>query len=96
MISYAASAIAGNTVCRSLFGAISPLFTAKMFSAMGVGGAGSLIGGVACLLAPIPFVFYKYGAVIRKRSKFAPTEETKLPANEGSGNDEAIREKCGA
>jgi hypothetical protein len=34
-----------------------------------------LIGGVAVLLAPIPFVFYKYGEPIRKRSKFAPTSD---------------------
>jgi MFS transporter, DHA1 family, multidrug resistance protein len=46
-----------------------------MFDALGVGGGGSLIGGVATLLAPIPFVFYKYGATIRNRSKFAPTED---------------------
>lgn len=61
-------------VCRSALGAVSPLFTEQMFDAMGVGGAGSLIGGVAVLLAPIPFIFYRYGAKIRSRSKFAPTE----------------------
>jgi hypothetical protein len=80
-------------VCRSLFGAISPLFTQEMFDALGVGGAGSLIGGVACLLAPIPFLFWKYGAAIRKRSKFAPTEELKPATSEGSSNDDAVREK---
>ncbi|KAF2207488.1 hypothetical protein CERZMDRAFT_51185 [Cercospora zeae-maydis SCOH1-5] len=73
-LSYAASAIAANTVCRSAFGAVAPLFTAQMFEALGVGGAGSLIGGVAVLLAPIPFLFWKYGEKIRQRSKFAPTE----------------------
>lgn len=72
---YAASAIAGNTVCRSALGAVAPLFTAQMFDVLGVGGAGSLIGGVACLLAPIPFLFYRYGRRIRNRSKFAPTEQ---------------------
>ena len=46
-----------------------------MFDALGVGGGGSLIGGVAILLAPIPFVFYRYGENIRKRSKFAPTPD---------------------
>jgi hypothetical protein len=46
-----------------------------MFDALGVGGGGSLIGGVAILLAPIPFVFYHYGEEIRKRSKFAPTPD---------------------
>ncbi|TVY43665.1 Citrinin biosynthesis cluster MFS transporter [Lachnellula occidentalis] len=70
---YAASALAANTVCRSAGGAAAPLFTQYMFNALGVGGGGSLIGGVAAILAPIPFIFYKYGEGIRKRSKFAPT-----------------------
>jgi uncharacterized membrane protein YsdA (DUF1294 family) len=70
---YAASALAANTVVRSAAGAAAPLFTQYMFDALGVGGGGSLIAGVACLLAPIPFVFYKYGGPIRERSKFAPT-----------------------
>jgi MFS family permease len=72
---YAASALAANTICRSAAGSAAPLFTDYMFTAMGVGGAGSLIAGVACLLAPIPFVFYRYGEPIRKRSKFAPTDQ---------------------
>jgi uncharacterized membrane protein YsdA (DUF1294 family) len=70
---YAASALAANTVVRSAAGAAAPLFTQYMFDSLGVGGGGSLIAGVACLLAPIPFVFYKYGGPIRERSKFAPT-----------------------
>ena len=72
---FAASALAANTVTRSAAGAAAPLFTQYMFDALGVGGGGSLIGGVATLLAPIPFVFYKYGEPIRKRSKFAPTSD---------------------
>ncbi|OCT48063.1 putative transporter [Cladophialophora carrionii] len=73
---YTASAMAANTICRSACGAAAPLFTNQMFHALGVGGGGSLIGGVACLLAPIPFVFYKYGERIRVRSRFAPTNQT--------------------
>ena len=70
---YAASAIAANTIARSACGAAAPLFTNQMFDALGIGGGGSLIGGVATLLAVIPFAFYKYGKQIRVRSKFAPT-----------------------
>ena len=81
---YAASALAANTVARSAAGAAAPLFTNYMFNALGIGGGGSLIGGVACLLAPIPFLFAKYGRKIRERSRFAPTpskedEEKKTP-----------------
>lgn len=72
---YAASAIAANTITRSACGAAAPLFTNQMFKALGVGGGGSLIGGMAALLAIIPFMFYKYGKQIRMRSKFAPTKD---------------------
>ncbi|KGO73014.1 Major facilitator superfamily domain, general substrate transporter [Penicillium italicum] len=74
---YAASAIAANTIARSACGAAAPLFTNQMFSALGVGGGGSLIGGVASLLAVIPFLFYKYGKQIRFRSRFAPGQDAR-------------------
>jgi DHA1 family multidrug resistance protein-like MFS transporter len=80
---YAASALAANTVVRSAAGAAAPLFTQYMFDGLGVGGGGSLIAGVACLLAPIPFIFYKYGGPIRERSKFAPTP-SKIPEPKSS------------
>ncbi|KXT01494.1 hypothetical protein AC578_4537 [Pseudocercospora eumusae] len=84
---YAASASAANTICRSVFGAVAPLFTAQMFHALGVGPAASLIGGVGCLLAPIPFLFYKYGKGIREKSKFAPTDHGRPTATQENAND---------
>lgn len=71
--SSAASAIAANTFLRSLFGAVFPLFATYMFDALGVNWAGTLLGCVALILVPIPVVFWRYGAKIRARSKFAPT-----------------------
>ncbi|KIX96208.1 uncharacterized protein Z520_07986 [Fonsecaea multimorphosa CBS 102226] len=85
---YTASAMAANTICRSACGAAAPLFTNQMFSALGVGGGGSLIAGVACLLAPIPFIFYKYGERIRRQSRFAPTD-LPPPRDEESQDEEA-------
>lgn len=79
--------MAGNTILRSACAAAAPLFTHYMFDTLGVGGGASLIGGMAVLLAPIPFVFYKYGEPIRKRSKFAPTpavDDTVTDEEEGS------------
>lgn len=70
---FAASAIAANTIFRSACGAAAPLFTNQMFKALGIGGGGSLIGGLATVLAVIPFMFYRYGKQIRVRSRFAPT-----------------------
>jgi MFS transporter, DHA1 family, multidrug resistance protein len=79
---YAASAIAANTVIRSAAGATAPLFTNQMYAKLGVGGGGSLVGGVATLLAVIPFAFYRYGERIRIKSKFAPTQQKKPPRND--------------
>lgn len=86
---YAASALAANTVARSAAGAAAPLFTNYMFNALGVGGGGSLIAGVGCLLAPAPFLFYKYGRSIRERSKFAPTAPPKPSENEKNDEEAA-------
>ncbi|OAA44287.1 major facilitator superfamily [Metarhizium rileyi] len=70
---FAASAIAGNTFMRSLAGAGFPLFASQMFNGMGIQWAATLLGCVALVLSPIPFIFYKYGARIRSRSAYAPT-----------------------
>ncbi|KAL1873628.1 hypothetical protein VTK73DRAFT_815 [Phialemonium thermophilum] len=68
--SVAASAVAGNTCARCIGCAAAPLFTNQMFNALGIGGGGSLIGGVSALLAVCPFVFYRYGRQIRARSRY--------------------------
>lgn len=75
----AASAIAANTFLRSIAGAVFPLFSMYMFNALGVNWAGTLLGCVALILVPIPVVFWKYGAKIRQRSKFAPTAKPVPP-----------------
>ncbi|KAL8736600.1 MAG: hypothetical protein Q9181_002323 [Wetmoreana brouardii] len=76
---FAASAIAANTFLRSICGAVFPLFSTYMFKALGVNWAGSLLGFVALALVPIPIVFWKFGARIRARSKFAPTMPKNMP-----------------
>lgn len=86
---YATSAMAANTVARSAAAAASPLFTTYMLDALGVGGTGSLIGGVGILLAPTPFIFYRYGRPIRECSRFAPTA-TKPDEELGKTAGEAV------
>ncbi|KKZ66142.1 hypothetical protein EMCG_08114 [[Emmonsia] crescens] len=68
---FAASAIAANTLLRSLAGAAFPLFSERMFASLGVNWSGTLLGCVAVALAPIPVIFYIYGAKLRARSKFS-------------------------
>ncbi|KAF2170976.1 hypothetical protein M409DRAFT_18946 [Zasmidium cellare ATCC 36951] len=70
---YSNSAIAVNTFARSLAGAAFPLFSRFMFEGMGVQWGASLLGFICLLFAPAPWLFYKYGARIRARSKFTPT-----------------------
>lgn len=66
---YAASAIAANTVLRSIFGAFLPLAGLDMYAALGLGWGNSLLGFVALALIPIPALFYIYGERIRNKYK---------------------------
>lgn len=72
---FAASAVAANTVLRSIMACGLPLAAKPMFRQMGVGPASSVLGGVACLALPVPFLFKRYGLTLRKMSKFAPVED---------------------
>lgn len=67
----AASALAINTVCRSAFGAGFPLFASQMYDKLGVPGASSLLGGLAILFLPAPFILFRWGKKIREMSKNA-------------------------
>lgn len=68
---YAASVLAANSVLRSLFGAAFPLFTQKMYDNLGVSWASSIPAFLAVACVPFPFLFYKYGAQIRLKCKYA-------------------------
>lgn len=65
---HAASAMAANTVLRSLFASLVPLSSQTMYKAMGYGWGNTMLGLVATCLIPIPFLFIKYGEQIRARS----------------------------
>ncbi|KAG5417940.1 hypothetical protein I9W82_004268 [Candida metapsilosis] len=67
----AASALAGNTFIRSGFGAAFPLFTTQMFNNLTIKWAATLLGCLGVLMIPVPFLFYRYGAFVRGKSKFA-------------------------
>ncbi|OAX44363.1 MFS general substrate transporter [Rhizopogon vinicolor AM-OR11-026] len=70
----AASALAANTVIRSLFGASFPLFATQMYDRLGPQWASSLVGFIALIMMPIPFVLSKYGPILRLKSKYAPSK----------------------
>lgn len=68
----AASALAANAFTRASMGAAFPIFATAMFNNLGVEWAGTLLGCLAALLAPIPVIFYLYGHKIRAHSTYAP------------------------
>ncbi|KAK9471910.1 major facilitator superfamily domain-containing protein [Dipodascopsis tothii] len=70
---YAASALASNSLLRSLLGATFPLFADQMYTKMHVKWAATMLAGISLLLAPMPLVFYRYGPQIRARSIKTPT-----------------------
>ncbi|CAN9084950.1 unnamed protein product [Alternaria alternata] len=65
---HAASAMAASTVLRSLAAAFIPLSSQTMYAQMGYGWGNSMLGFIATLLIPIPFLFIRYGEKIRARS----------------------------
>ena len=67
---YAASVLAANSVLRSLFGSVFPLFTNQMYNNLGIYWASSILAFLALACAPFPFLFYRYGARIRSWTKF--------------------------
>jgi hypothetical protein len=65
---YAASAMAANTVLRSVVAAILPLAGPKMYAKLGYGWGSSLLGFIALIMLPIPLIFIKHGERLRKNS----------------------------
>ncbi|KAK3347947.1 major facilitator superfamily domain-containing protein [Neurospora tetraspora] len=64
---YAASALAANTVARSVFGAVLPIFGLRMYDTLGLGWGNSLLAFIAVALIPVPFLLIRYGALLRTR-----------------------------
>jgi len=80
---YAASALAGNTVMRSVFGAALPLAGKAMYDALTPQWAGTLLGLLEVLLVPIPIIFYYHGDKIRAKSRVIRQMRKDQLKNEG-------------
>ncbi|EAU36253.1 conserved hypothetical protein [Aspergillus terreus NIH2624] len=65
---YAASAMAGNSVVRSILGGVLPLVGSYLYAGIGPNWSGTLLGLLEVIIIPIPIVFYKYGYKIREKS----------------------------
>jgi hypothetical protein len=62
---HAASALAANTILRSLFGAFLPLVGPPLYNKLGLGWGNSLLGFIALAMGPIPLLFWRYGERLR-------------------------------
>ena len=68
---YAASAMAANSFVRSIMAGVLPLITRYMYDRMGINWASFFLAMLCVLMIPVPFLFTKYGAVLRFKSPYA-------------------------
>ncbi|KAJ6620281.1 major facilitator superfamily domain-containing protein [Mycena sp. CBHHK59/15] len=68
---YAASALAGNDLFRSVIASVFPLFGRAFFHNLGLGPGSALLAGVSLVLMVIFWLLFKYGHILRARSKYA-------------------------
>ncbi|ODV66687.1 MFS general substrate transporter [Hyphopichia burtonii NRRL Y-1933] len=72
---YAASGLAAKTFVRSIWGACVPLFTIQMYHRLGDQWATSLMAFISLACCIIPYLFFFFGARIRRHSKYAYAPE---------------------
>jgi len=68
---YAASSLAANSFARSSFAAAFPMFGVQMYNKLGYQWATSLLAFLTLVMAPFPYIFFRYGKRIRGTSRFA-------------------------
>jgi MFS transporter, DHA1 family, multidrug resistance protein len=79
---YTASALAGHMIICLATGAAFPLFMMQIFLNLGTNWAAMLLSKIVLLLAPISFLFYKYGLRICTKSLFVPCINLKVQSCE--------------
>ena len=67
---YAASAIATNTVVRSIFGALLPLAGQPMYNNLGLGWGNSLLAFIALATVPLTLALMRNGERLRSSPRF--------------------------
>ncbi|KAJ2973221.1 hypothetical protein NUW58_g8990 [Xylaria curta] len=67
---YAASALAANTVVRSVFGVVLPLAGQPLYDRLGLGWGNTLLAFIALSTVPLTWLIIKYGERIRLNPRF--------------------------
>lgn len=83
---YAASALATKVFLRSAGGAAFPLFTMQMYHKLGLRWASFLLAFITTAMIPMPFAFYKWGKMLRK--KFCKENFSAFEDDDDDGDDE--------
>ncbi|KAJ0419214.1 major facilitator superfamily domain-containing protein [Aspergillus carlsbadensis] len=83
---YAASALSAASLGRNSFGAFLPLASPQLFSNLGFGWAGTLLGFIGVALSVVPLVLVLKGPAIRRSSPFM--RESMWDPEEESGGEE--------
>ncbi|KAL5118376.1 hypothetical protein ACEQ8H_003725 [Pleosporales sp. CAS-2024a] len=68
---YAASIFSANSLSRSLFALAAILFSRPMFKGIGIDGGVSLLAGCMVVCSLLMFALWKWGKLLRERSRFA-------------------------
>ena len=68
---HAASALVGVTFVRYVVAGGMVEVSIPMYKNLGVHWTLTILGAISAVMAPVPFVFYKYGAKIRTHSRYA-------------------------
>lgn len=67
---HAASAMAANTVLRSLGGALLPLAGRRLYNALGYGWGNTLLAFIALMFVPMMWLLMKYAETLRTHPRF--------------------------
>ncbi|RDW69257.1 hypothetical protein BP6252_08277 [Coleophoma cylindrospora] len=67
---YGPSVMAATTFLRFTVSSCFPLFTPQMVNKLGISWAITLLGFIAVAMIPIPWVFFKWGPVLRSKSRY--------------------------
>jgi hypothetical protein len=71
---YSASAITALLITRCLMGTFLPLVTAPLTDKIGYGLGFTVLSAACVVLAPIPFLIWRYGGHWRQSSDFTKDE----------------------
>ncbi|KAI1314110.1 cycloheximide resistance protein [Xylaria venustula] len=64
---YAASALASNTIIRSIAGGVLPLAGLSLYERLGYGWGNSVLAFIAIVFLPVSFILLKYGENLRRK-----------------------------